>query len=136
MVADAALSTGALLIHMSSTGCYGDWKSEPYAESDALQPTSAHHKAKKAGEDAVIASGCRHLIVRTGWLYGGAPTDKKNFVWKRLLEARDAERMTSDASQRGCPTFVDDLADQMLALAEAGGAGVLQHHGAWRGVAI
>lgn len=119
LLGSACRKTGALLVQVSSTGCYGDWKTEPYTEEDPVRPTTTHHRSKVSGEAAVRDSGCEHLIVRTGWLYGGAQ-QPKNFVWRRLLEARGTARMTSDASQRGNPTFAGDVADQVLAMVEAG----------------
>jgi dTDP-4-dehydrorhamnose reductase len=117
VIGDICRRHNASLIHFSSTGCYGNWKSTPYSEEDDVRPTTAHHRAKLAGEAAVRASGCRHLILRTGWLFGGLPNQPKNFVWNRLIEACANEVMTSDASQHGCPTYVLDLARQTLLLA-------------------
>jgi dTDP-4-dehydrorhamnose reductase len=116
----ACRRAGATLVHVSSVGCYGDWKAEPYTEADPLRPTTAHHRSKAAGEVAVRDSGCEHLILRAGWLYGGAPGGAKNFVWKRLLEARTSARMTSDASQRGVPTFAPDMAREALEVLRTG----------------
>lgn len=107
---------GITLVHFSSTGCYGDWKTDPYKEDDPLRPTTAHHRSKAAGEAAVRDSGCEHLILRTGWLFGGSPEQPKNFVWRRLLEARQTKRMTSDATQTGNPTDVRNVARQALLL--------------------
>ncbi len=114
----ACRRAGALLVHFSSTGCYGDWKSEPYTEEDPVRPTTTHHRSKISGEAAVRDSGCEHLILRTGWLYGGTQ-QPKNFVWRRLLEARGTAHMTSDASQRGNPTFAGDVARQALSMVDA-----------------
>lgn len=111
----ACRELGAVLVHVSSTGCYGAWKSTPYSEEDPARPTTVHHQSKLAGEEAVRETGCDHLIVRTGWLFGGAPGQPKNFVWKRLLEASANSRLGSDISQRGCPTAVEDVARQVLA---------------------
>jgi dTDP-4-dehydrorhamnose reductase len=116
----ACRRAGVVLVHVSSTGCYGDWKTEPYTEEDPVRPTTAHHRSKIAGEVAVRESGCEHLILRTGWLYGGAPAGAKNFVWKRLLEARAGGRMTSDASQRGVPTFAPAMAWEALDVLRTG----------------
>lgn len=113
VIGDACRKRGALLVHLSSTGVYGDWKSGPYTENDPARPTTVHHRTKLAGEAAVVESGCEHLIVRTGWLFGGRPGAAKNFVWKRLVEAAGSESMTSDPFQRGCPTFTDDLVHQV-----------------------
>lgn len=120
LLGTACRRSGATLIHVSSTGCYGDWKTEPYTDEDPLRPTTLHHRSKAAGETAVRESGCEHLILRTGWLYGGAPDGPKNFVWKRLLEARAGDRMTSDASQRGVPTYAPNVALGALAVLRTG----------------
>lgn len=123
-LADLCAQTGVGLVHVSSTGCYGDWKDAPYVETDEARPTTVHHQNKLAGEEAVRRIGCRHIIVRTGWLYGGNAASPKNFVWKRICEARRVAQMTSDASQRGVPTSASDLARQILALIEARGRGL------------
>ena len=115
----ACRRSGALLVHVSSTGCYGDWKTEPFTEEDPVRPTTTHHRSKVSGEHRVRDTGCEHLILRTGWLYGGAQ-QPKNFVWRRLLEARDTPHMTSDAAQRGNPTFAGDVARQALVMVDAG----------------
>lgn len=130
-LARLAGTTGATMIHFSSTGCYGTWKDTPYTERDAPEPTTAHHRAKLEGERLVANSGCRHLIFRTGWLYGGEPDQPKNFVWKRLLEARRSEELRSDAVQRGCPTLANDVVDQVLTVMQAGATGLfnLTAHG-------
>lgn len=131
-LARACADRGVPMIHFSSTGCYGDWKDGPYREDDPLRPTTRHHQTKAAGEDAVRDSGVDHLIVRTGWLYGGLPAAKRNFVWNRLLEARRATHMVSDAHQRGCPTWVADVADQLAIALDAGLRGTINlvAHGA------
>jgi dTDP-4-dehydrorhamnose reductase len=113
-----------LLVHFSSTGCYGNWKDGPYVETDDLRPTTAYHGSKAEGEAAITASGCEFVIFRTGWLYGGAPGQAKNFVWKRLVEGFSAPDMVSDATQFGCPTATTDVVRNALAAIEAGARGV------------
>jgi dTDP-4-dehydrorhamnose reductase len=125
IVAAACRDAGALMLHFSSTGCYGAWKEEPYTEDDPPRPTTAHHRSKLAGEEAVRESGADHLIARIGWLYGGSIDNPKNFVWRRLLEACGATRLASDATQRGCPTDVADVARQALHAAEHGVRGTI-----------
>lgn len=119
-IARACAARGAAMIQFSSTGCYGDWQAAPYRESDPLRPTTRHHRSKALGEDAVRTADPAHLIVRTGWLYGGAAGQPRNFVWRRLEEARHTTRLVADGWQRGCPTFVDDVAGQVLLAWDAG----------------
>jgi len=125
LVGTACRRAAIPMVHISSTGCYGAWKDEAYTEEDAPRPTTVHHRSKLAGEEAVRDSGVEHLIVRTGWLFGGAADAPKNFVWKRMVEAAATPRMTSDATQRGNPTWVDDLARQVLHAANAGYRGTV-----------
>lgn len=108
------------LIQFSSTGCYGDWKDTPFVEDDPLRPTTRHHRTKAMGEEEVRRADVEHLIVRTGWLYGGEPGRSRNFVWQRLVEASRTDRIVSDGHQRGCPTRVDDVARQVLHAYAAG----------------
>lgn len=124
LLAAGCARVGALMTHFSSTGCYGAAKTTPYTEDDAPQPTTVYHRDKLAGEAAVAAAGGRYLILRTGWLFGGTPQHKKNFVWRRLLEARGQARMVSDGTQFGNPTFAGDLMRQTMALIAAGTEGV------------
>jgi dTDP-4-dehydrorhamnose reductase len=119
-LAKACLSWNATLVHFSSTGCYGDWKDTPFVETDECRPLTQHHRSKAAGESLILDSGCRSLIIRTGWLYGGAAGQPKNFVWKRLVEAASAAEVMSDTTQRGCPTYVADVVRQILCMLEYG----------------
>ena len=121
LLAQACRADGARLLHFSSTGCYGDWKRTPYDDWDALRPTTAHHRSKAAGEAAVRDACPDSLILRLGWLYGGAAGHRKNFVWARINEARGAGEMFSDPSQTGTPTHVDDVVRQSIVLLELAG---------------
>lgn len=121
LLAQAARETQALLVHFSSTGCYGPGKGDslaPHSDFEELHPTTVHHKSKAAGEVAIREAGCRHLILRLGWLYGGGITYRRNFVWARILEARSQSELSSDPHQIGSPTHVDDVVEQTLHLLE------------------
>jgi dTDP-4-dehydrorhamnose reductase len=124
-IAAACEQVGAVIVHFSSTGCYGAWKDTPYSEADPPRPTTAHHCTKLAGEAAVRSSGAEHLIARLGWLYGGSIDNPKNFVWRRLWDASRSERLASDTSQRGCPTNVADAARQTLHAVRSGARGTV-----------
>ena len=120
LLASACRDLQAPLLHVSSTGCYGAWQDGAYDDYDPPRPTTAHHRSKVAGECLVRESGAEHLIVRTGWLFGGEPGHRKNFVFKRMVEAAGTEVMRSDPTQTGNPTFVEDLASTMLSAFLAG----------------
>lgn len=123
LLAQAARETNALLVHFSSTGCYGLNREDslaPHSDFSTLDPATVHHKSKAAGENAIREAACKHLILRLGWLYGGSASHRKNFVWARIAEARRKTEMTSDPYQQGSPTNVDDVVKQTTTLIEAG----------------
>ena len=114
-LAQAAKAHDAVLIHISTDYVFDGGASEPYGEDAAPAPLSAYGRSKLAGELAVLASGCRHMIIRTSWLYG---SHGKNFV--STIRAKSAEltslKVVSD--QFGSPTYAVDLAKFILALLE------------------
>jgi dTDP-4-dehydrorhamnose reductase len=126
LLAGAARRCGVLMSFVSSTGVYGTHQDTPWAEFDEARPGTRHHRSKLLGEQAVLAANWSNLVVRTGWLFGGDPRASKNFVAKRILEARSAHDgiISSNRQQRGCPTLVDDLAERMLDLIELRAHGV------------
>ena len=64
--------------------------------------------SKLAGEQAIIASGCKHLIFRTSWVYGARGN---NFAKTMLRLAKDRETLSVIADQIGAPTGADLIAD-------------------------
>lgn len=126
LLAAAARRRGVRMSFISSTGVYGSHQDTPWAEYDEARPDTQHHRSKLLGERAVLAADGANLVVRTGWLFGGDAQAAKNFVARRILEARGARDgfITSNQQQRGCPTRVDDLAARLLELIELRACGV------------
>ncbi|MBC7380646.1 MAG: sugar nucleotide-binding protein [Burkholderiaceae bacterium] len=118
MLAGAARRRGVPMTFISSTGVYGAHKPEAYLEFDDTRPETHHHKSKLQAEHLVLAADWNNLVIRTGWLFGGSADAAKNFVAKRILEAQTAKEgfIASNQQQRGCPTYVLDLAARLLAL--------------------
>lgn len=107
-LAEAALETGATLVHISTDYVFDGSKTAPYTEEDPPNPVSAYGRSKLLGEQAIAHSGLeRCFIIRTSWLYGPGG---KNFVETiiRLAQERDELRIVAD--QIGSPTFTEDLA--------------------------
>ena len=101
VIAEEAKRASALLIHFSTDYVFDGRKSAPYVEADATNPLGVYGRTKLEGERAVAASGCRHLILRTSWVYG---PHGRNFLLTmlRLGATRRELRVVDD--QRGAPT--------------------------------
>jgi dTDP-4-dehydrorhamnose reductase len=118
VLAEEAKRAGALLVHFSTDYVFDGTKAGPYVEDDATHPLGAYGRTKLEGEQRVIASGCRHLVLRTSWVYG---PHGKNFMLTmlRLAQTRDELRVVDD--QRGAPTSSASLAGLLAELLAPGG---------------
>jgi dTDP-4-dehydrorhamnose reductase len=116
------------VVYVSTDYVFDGTKSEPYVESDPVNPQSAYGRTKLAGERATAEANPRHHIVRTSWLFGPGGG---NFVETilRLAGERDSVRVVDD--QVGKPTFTRHLAPALLELAATEDYGI--HHRAGGG---
>lgn len=103
------------LIHVSTDFVFDGSKGAPYVESDAPSPTSVYGRSKLAGEQAVLASGAKAIVLRTAWVYSAVG---RNFVLTMLNAARRTGQLRVVADQIGCPTATTDLAAVILAIAD------------------
>jgi len=115
VIAKAAAEIGALLVHYSTDYVFDGTGARPYREDAPTAPQSVYGQSKRAGEEAIAASGAAHLVLRTSWVYGLAGN---NFMrtMRRLAREREALRVVAD--QRGAPTWSRHIAQataQMLA---------------------
>ena len=129
LLARAAAQAGVRMLFVSSTGLYGTGSGAPYREYETAVPTTHHHRSKLLAEQAVLAAAPGNLVVRTGWLFGGAGALPKNFVARRIDEARKAlaegKPLAANSGQHGVPCWTRDVAARMLDLAAAGVTGVV-----------
>jgi dTDP-4-dehydrorhamnose reductase len=106
LLAEEAKRIGALLVQYSTDYVFDGTLRRPYVESDAPNPLSTYGSTKLDGEARVRASGCRHLILRTSWVYGGPAA----FPMRVLQKARRGEKLRVVMDQTGVPTWAEDLA--------------------------
>ena len=140
-LAAAAAEVGALLVHYSTDYVFDGSGDRPRREDDATGPLSVYGATKLAGEDAIRASGCAHLILRTSWVYAARGG---NFARTMLRLGRERERLTVVNDQWGAPTGAELIADvtahalrQCLARPQDGGTYHLAAGGftTWHGYA-
>jgi len=108
LMAQEAARLGAAIVHYSTDYVFDGAKATAYLEGDATGPLNVYGASKLAGEQAIAASGARHLIFRTSWVYG---MRGKNFLLTmlRLAAERDELRIVDD--QHGAPTWSRTIAD-------------------------
>ncbi len=106
MIAEACAKANVHLVDFSSDYVYHNNLRRPLQETDPTEPKGVYAQTKLAGEHAIQASGCRHTILRTSWIYGPGG---KNFVYTmlRLGKTKDSLRIVGD--QLGAPTFTYDI---------------------------
>jgi dTDP-4-dehydrorhamnose reductase len=129
VMAEEAKKLGAALVHYSTDYVFPGTDPAPRVENDATGPVNVYGASKLAGEQAIAASGVRHLIFRTSWVYG---MRGKNFLLTMLKLARERDELRIVADQHGAPTWSRTIADAtatVLAQARAGGAGWWDAHG-------
>ena len=103
------------LIHMSTDYVFDGSASQPYKETDSVNPIGVYGKSKEAGEQEVRKRLPDHLIIRTSWVFG---VHGHNFVKTMLRLAGERDELKVVDDQLGCPTFAGDLADGLLKIAE------------------
>jgi dTDP-4-dehydrorhamnose reductase len=108
VMAEEARAAGIPLVHYSSDYVYDGRKGGPYDEDDATNPLSVYARSKLAGDEAILASGVRAVILRTSWVYAARGANFLKTIL-RLAGERDSLRIVSD--QVGAPTSAGLLAD-------------------------
>jgi dTDP-4-dehydrorhamnose reductase len=105
---------GIPLIHISTDYVFDGRKGAPYVECDTVAPLNVYGRSKLAGEHAVRAANPQYIIIRTSWVYSPF---RKNFVKTILRLAKERDRLSVVADQRGCPTAARDVARACLEIA-------------------
>jgi dTDP-4-dehydrorhamnose reductase len=120
ILAEEAKRLGAGLVHYSTDYVFDGTENRPWREDDAVAPLNAYGASKLVGEQAIAASGVRHLIFRTAWVYADRG---RNFLktMQRLALERDELRVVND--QRGAPTWARLIAEATALVLAATGRG-------------
>lgn len=107
-LAVAMQEVGGLLIHISTDYVFGgDPYNTPCREDQQGTPTGVYGQTKLAGEEAIRATGCNHVIIRTAWLYSEFG---KNFCKTMITLTATKPQLKVVFDQVGTPTYALDLA--------------------------
>lgn len=108
VLARAAAACGALLVHYSTDYVFPGQGTRPWRETDEVGPLNVYGHSKLAGEQAIQASGCKHLIFRTSWVYAARGN---NFARTMLRLAAERDTLGVIDDQFGAPTGGELIAD-------------------------
>ncbi len=112
----AMRETNGLLIHISTDYVFGgDPYNTPCKEDQKGTPSGVYGLTKLLGEEAIQRVGCKHIIIRTAWLYSEFG---KNFVKTMLNLTTTKPQLKVVFDQVGTPTYAKDLADAILVAIE------------------
>ncbi len=107
-LAVAIKKNNGLLVHVSTDYVFGGTKNNtPCKEDEPANPTGVYGVTKLHGEQAIMATGCHYIIIRTAWLYSEFG---KNFLKTMLNLTATKPQLKVVFDQVGTPTYAYDLA--------------------------
>ena len=115
-LAKAMKEVDGLLVHISTDYVFGgDPYNTPCKEDQKGTPTGVYGKTKLHGEQKIQATGVKHIIIRTAWLYSEFG---KNFVKTMLSLTATKPQLKVVFDQCGTPTYAGDLAHVIFDIIE------------------
>ena len=105
----------AFLIHISTDYVFSGEAHTPYTEEAPTAPLGVYGQTKRLGEEAILASGVRHQIYRTSWLYSAYGS---NFVKTMCRLQQERSELNVVFDQIGSPTWARDLAHFLYIVVE------------------
>jgi dTDP-4-dehydrorhamnose reductase len=100
-IAKACRERDALMVHYSTDYVFDGLGGAPYDESATPSPVNVYGHTKLAGDRLLLASGCRHLLLRISWLYS---LRRRNFMQAVIAQARAGKVLRVVSDQRSAPT--------------------------------
>jgi dTDP-4-dehydrorhamnose reductase len=101
------------LIHVSTDYVFDGNSEVPYKEDNPTNPQGVYGDSKLKGEVAIEASGCKHLIIRTAWVYSEYGN---NFLKTMMRLGADRDDLSIVGDQIGCPTYAQDIAKTIVSI--------------------
>ena len=104
----------AWLIHLSSDYVFSGWMADAYSESALPCPLSEYGRSKLAGEQAVMETCAKAIVIRTGWLFSQFGKNPLNDL---LTNARKSHKVDVASDAYVSPTLAVALAEVMVQIA-------------------
>jgi len=110
-IADICNQLECWLIHVSTDYVFDGNTKIPYKEDDKTNPQGVYGETKLKGELAIQASGCKHIILRTAWIFSEYGN---NFLKTMLRLGAERNELSIVGDQMGCPTYAQDIARSIV----------------------
>ena len=110
-IADLCNQLECWLIHVSTDYVFDGNSNVPYKEDDQTNPQGVYGETKLKGELAIQASGCKHIILRTAWVFSEYGN---NFLKTMLRLGAERDELSIVGDQVGCPTYAQDIARSVV----------------------
>lgn len=107
VIAEEAYKAGSIFVHYSTDYVFDGTKASAYSEDDEVNPINFYGQSKAEGDSSIASSGCRHLIIRTSWVYDSYG---KNFPKTILSLAKTKKPLRIVGDQFGSPTSASLIA--------------------------
>lgn len=115
MLAENCLRLDIPLIHISTDYVFDGTNSSAYVESDLVAPLGVYGRSKSEGDEAVMSTTPKHIILRTAWVY--SPFGN-NFVKTMLRLAQTHDELSVVDDQHGSPSYAPHIAEGIMVIIE------------------
>ena len=106
-IARLCAARGARLVHIGTDYVFDGSLDRPYTEEDEAHPLSHYGITKLEGDQAVLATGFDHAVVRVSWVFG---PDKPSFVDAIVRRALTSPEAAAVHDKTSSPAYTEDLA--------------------------
>tara|TARA_Y200000002_G_scaffold380498_1_gene392119 strand:- start:390 stop:1274 length:885 start_codon:yes stop_codon:yes gene_type:complete len=112
-IAKFSKEIGALFIHISTDYVFDGSSDNPYDEKSDTNPIGVYGKTKLLGENEIILSNCKYIILRTSWVFSEYGN---NFLKTIIKLAKVKNHLKVIEDQFGSPTYARDIAAAIISL--------------------
>ena len=112
-LAEYAVNNRSLLVHYSTDYVFDGNKAGCWTEGDLENPINEYGKSKLRGDNSIRVSGCRHLIIRSSWIYSAFGNNFARAIVKKSILGEPI-KVINDTS--GVPTSAEFLAEMSVTM--------------------